>query len=66
MVWPRLKILWHGEDNSVGDSEQEGEKDRRRDGKITSRKDGNGVWRFREGSGRHGRMERYEGLDGVY
>ena len=39
MVWPHLKILWHGEDNSARDSEdkQEGEEDRRRDGKITSR-----------------------------
>ena len=39
MVWPRLKILGHGEDNTAGDSErrQEGEEDRRRDGKITSR-----------------------------
>ena len=22
MVWPHLKILWHGEDNSTGDSEK--------------------------------------------
>ena len=22
MVWPHLKILWHGEDNSAGDSER--------------------------------------------
>ena len=22
MVWPHLKILWHGEDNSAGDSEK--------------------------------------------
>ena len=35
MVWPHLKILWHGEDSSTGDSE--GEEDRRRDRKITSR-----------------------------
>ena len=21
MLWPHLKILWHGEDNSAGDSE---------------------------------------------
>ena len=53
MVWPHLKILGHGEDSSAGDSErskkerkteeqikvQEGEEDRRTDGKITS---GNG------------------------
>ena len=23
MVWPHLKILWHGEDNSAGDSERQ-------------------------------------------
>ena len=22
MVWPHLKIIWHGEDNSAGDSER--------------------------------------------
>ena len=22
MVWPHLKILWHGKDNSAGDSER--------------------------------------------
>ena len=38
MVWPHFKILGHISDNSAGDSEmsQEGEEDRRRDGKITS------------------------------
>ena len=36
MVWPHFKILRHVEDNSAGDSEQEGEKDERRDGKITT------------------------------
>ena len=39
--------------------EQEGEEDRRRDGKIISRMDGNRVLRFPEGSRRQGRMERY-------
>ena len=34
MVWPYLKILSHGEDNSAGDCEQEGEEDTRRDDKI--------------------------------
>ena len=38
MVWPHLKIFWHGEDNSARDSERsKKEEDRRRDGKITSR-----------------------------
>ena len=37
MVWPHLKILWHGEDNSVGDSERsKKERKTRRVGKITS------------------------------
>ena len=65
MVWPQLKILWHGEENSAGGGgggggqlkEQKGEDDRRRDGKITSR-NGQG-WSFPEGSGRQGRVERY-------
>ena len=45
----KRKLRWHGhEDNSAKD--QEGEEDRRRDGKITSK---NGQeWRFPEGSGR--------------
>ena len=35
MVWPHLKILWHGEDSSARDSERsKKEEDRRRDGKI--------------------------------
>ena len=57
MVWPHLKILGHERQFCRGQwKEQEGEEDRRRDGKITSR---NGVWRFPEGSGRQGRVERY-------
>ena len=26
MVWPHLKVLWHGEDNSAGDSERSKER----------------------------------------
>ena len=39
MVWPHLKILWHGEDNSAKDSERSKEerKTEGRDGKITPR-----------------------------
>ena len=38
MVWPYLKILWHGEDNFAGDSERdEGEGDKKRTGRITSK-----------------------------
>ena len=29
MVWPHLKILWHGEDNSAGDSERRGRQKKR-------------------------------------
>ena len=35
------------------------EEHRRSDGKLTSKMDRNGVWRFPEGSGRQGRVERY-------
>ena len=37
MVWPHLKILWHGEDNSAGDSERSKMARKTRDGKIASR-----------------------------
>ena len=42
MIWPRLKILWHSEDNSAGDSERnkkekKTEEQRRRNDKIASR-----------------------------
>ena len=53
MVWPHLKILGHGEDNSAGDK-----KERKTEDEM-GRMDGNGVWRFPESSGRQGRMERY-------
>ena len=41
MVWPHLKILWHGEDSSAGDSERskkerKTEKERRRHKKWTA------------------------------
>ena len=60
MVWPHLKILWHGEDNSSGDSERS-KKERKTEemGRQHQGMDGNGVWRFPEGSGRQGRVERY-------
>ena len=38
MVWQPLKILWHGEDNSAGNSKRRKRRqNRRKDGKITSR-----------------------------
>ena len=61
MVWPHLKILWHSEDNSAGDSERS-KKERKtveEMGKWHQGMDGNGIWRIPEGSGRQGRMERY-------
>ena len=61
MVWPLLKILWHGEDNSAGNSERS--KKARKTEEEMGRKhhgmDSNGVWRFPEGSRRQGRVERY-------
>ena len=37
MVWPHLKILWHGKDNSAGDNEKcKKERETEGDGKITS------------------------------
>ena len=57
---PHLKILWHGEDNSARDSERS-KKERKTEemGRWHQGMDGNGFWRFPEGSGRQGRMERY-------
>ena len=37
MVWPHLKILGHGEDNTAGDSERSMKERKTEDGKITSR-----------------------------
>ena len=61
MVWTHLKILWHGEDISAGDSERS-KKERRTEeemGRLHQGMDGNGVWRFPECSGRQGRAEMY-------
>ena len=33
MVWPHLKILWHGKDNSTGDSERS-KKERKTKGEM--------------------------------
>ena len=52
MVWPHLKILWHGEDNSAGDSERS-KKEKKTEEEIARLHQGmdrNGVWRFPEGS----------------
>ena len=54
MEWPHLKILCHGEDNSARDNERS-EKERKTEeemGRKHQGMDGNGVWRFPEGSGR--------------
>ena len=61
MVWPDLKILWHGEDNSARDSERSKTERKTEEelGRQHQRMDGIGVWRFPEGSGRQGRMESY-------
>ena len=60
-VWSNFKILVHGEDVSAGVSEGS-KKERKTEEEIGyyhQRMDENGVWRFPEGSGRQGRMERY-------
>ena len=48
MVWPHLKILWHGKDNSAGDSERS--KKERKTGEEMGRlhQGMDGVWRFPE------------------
>ena len=56
MAWPYLKIL---QNNSVDDTEQDGEKDRRRDGKTTSKNGQEWVWRFPEGDRKQEKVERY-------
>ena len=46
MVWPHLKILWHGEDNSAGGSERskKEKKSEEKMGRERQGTDGNGVW----------------------
>ena len=61
MVWPHLKILWHGEDNSAGDRERS-KKERKTEeemGRLHQGMDENRVWRFPEGSRRQGMVKRY-------
>ena len=57
MVWPHLKILWHGEDNSARDSDRS-KKETKTEEEIKEWT-GMGFLRFPEGSGRQERMERY-------
>ena len=60
-VWPHLKILWHGKDNSAGDSERS-KKERKTEEEIWRWHQGmdrTGVWRFPEGSRRQGKVKRY-------
>ena len=52
---------WHGENSSAGDSEMS-KKERKTEEEIGGYhrgNDRNGVWRFHEGSGRQGKVERY-------
>ena len=61
MVWPHLKILGHSKDNSAGDSERSKKEMKTEEemGREHQGMDGNGVWRFPEGSKRQGRVEKY-------
>ena len=58
IVKPHLKILWHGKDNSAGDSERsKNERETEEEmGRYNQRMDRHEVWRFPEGSGRKGRV----------
>ena len=61
MVLPHLKILWHGEDNSAGDSERS-KKERKSEkemGRYHQGMDRNGVWRLPESA------EDREGWNGI-
>ena len=61
MVWPHLKMLWHGGDNSARDIERS-KKERKTEeemGRLHQGMEWNGVWRFPEGSKRQEKMERY-------
>ena len=56
MVWPHLKILWHGEENSARDSERS-KKERKTEeemGRYHQGMDGNGVWRRQRKTGKDG------------
>ena len=59
MVWPHLKILWHGEDNSARERSKKEGKTETEMGKLHQGMDRNGVWRFPESSGRQESMKRY-------
>ena len=47
MVWPHLKILGHGEDNSAGDSERTRKRGRQKMGWEDNIKEWTGMW-FRD------------------
>ena len=44
MVWPHLKILWHGEDSSIGDSEGARRRGRQRNRWEDNIKEWTGMW----------------------
>ena len=54
MVWPHLKILWHGEDNSAGDSERS-----KKERKTTSRNGQEYSFEIAWGQQRQGKVEMY-------
>ena len=49
MVYPHLKILWYGENISVGDSKRS-----KNERQAEEEMELNGVWRFPEGNGKQG------------
>ena len=61
MVWQPLKILWHGEDSSTGNSERN-KKERKTEEEMERWHQGmdrNGFWIFPEGIVKQGTLERY-------
>ena len=61
MVWINLKIFWHGDVSSAGDSERN-KKQKKREKEIGRQHQSiyrYGVWRFLEGSGKYRKIERY-------
>ena len=59
MVWPHLKILWHDDEHYEGGRQRSRNMKTEEMGRQHHRMDRDGVWRFAEGSGRQGKVERY-------
>ena len=62
MVWPHLKILWHGEDSSAGDSEKN-KKERKTEEETTRQhqgmESGDSLWQRKPGKGGKALLQRH-------